>query len=251
MELLGAEALAASASPGRPVPGPRQAGSSHRTILAAVWLLALVLLVQLAWLHVSSGPGVGELGPGARLGPWCGSFAWPSRLAACMRGRARLRRRRRCSRWPAAWLLAAVCGAVHVLPPAAGWRRGAPGWWGWGRWRHKVALASSPGVGRAAWPLWLCVSGRAEGVVLWAASVQRAWASGGSLVGAAEPGSQPRPCLSLVSSPWGCAAPCLSLPWTQPCLACLCSCQRCWRTLPPRLWPCRRASPGFVPAARL
>ena len=86
---------------------------------------------------------------------------------------------------------------------------------------NKVALASSPGVGRAAWPLWLCVSGRAEGVVLWAASVQRAWASGGSLVGAAEPGSQPRPCLSLVSSPWGCAAPCLSLPWTQPCLACV------------------------------
>ena len=52
-------------------------------------------------------------------------------------------------------------------------------------------------------------------------TVQRAWASGGSLVGAAEPGSQPRPCLSLVSSPWGCAAPCLSLPWTQPCLACV------------------------------
>ena len=87
---------------------------------------------------------------------------------------------------------------------------------------NKVALAGSPGVGRAAWPLWLYVSGRAEGVVLWAASVQRAWASGGVIWReAAEPGSQPRLRLSPVSSSWGCAAPCLRLPWTRPCLACV------------------------------
>ena len=93
---------------------------------------------------------------------------------------------------------------------------------------NKVALASSPGVGRAAWPLWLCVSGWAEGVVLWAASVQRAWASGGSLVGAAEPGSQPRLAIALSAPPGGVQR------LVSACLG-LSPASRVWVVLPPLL----------------